>query len=1227
MKRTHRLFILLLFLLLTTNLLRAAQYCVTEITSENGKHKASITCSSLGNNMYQFVFASEDVFTGYNAAGSNFYMNVNGVGGYHVSEHLAQDGNKLTALIESDVVPNIYVGAFFVMYADGEALFQIPTDADFSQECDEEGGGDIGGGDKPFDTTVNLALGKPSFAGKDTNNAWQSNDGSLGTRWGSNGGADDEHWWYVDLGDFYLLNEIDLFWEAAFSDDFILQGAMELPANPADDALWKTFAIVKGTQKVGQDENAKNVHLVDGAARYVRIRSFHNVTTYGISMWEFRVYGTGLATPDDAKPILTKAEFVSMDENQGTVQLALEAMVTREGVLSPVYDFFITDANTGQHWRVNTNADDNTGRLSGFVSCGQYDLKIEAVDALYNLSEPMYCNFVAPASNLALGRPCQAGYSQGNDVLPEKAVDGNNTTRWSGWGSNENDKNCWWQVDLEGLRTVNDIKISFENNQVRTYSILASVDGNSWVTLGTYDNIPQTGANNFVDFPLSATCRYLRIEANQNLSFYEFCVYGECFALEQSQNPHMLYADLEQLTTTTATLHVGATDDTTPFEELTYRVVLTVGNNVLPTIETKADNGYLTLTDLDLSTYYIAEIWAIDADGNLSDNSITLTFTTLGEFANLYLSGDINGWVPNDENYRFRTTAIPGIYSLTLTLPAGTHIVYKLTDGTALDSDHSTLLDHHFIFPQSEVTFYAKDFNTFASSGDSIFLQGTLIDATSLAEGRYCTWNGTQAVWVGDINILNPYQITKVSYLNGTTDAYMPFLYDTDISVGNQMVTGVSATKAQFTFDLPSLTWYWKDYHDGYCAFYGTAGDGFLRGKNEKDITFSQGYNLELWLNETKDVITIQVEYLDTDKEAANAIFLNYPNKEFAAVKERLLTTIERGRLFRGDVQVADLLNKDDGMIRFVIKFSLPNGEMRLTNLEYFYLDGAGCAERIFTIYHHDDMPAEPEHGAVISYKGGRILQPIRYKRIFKPDTWETLCLPFSVSKVTVYDPDDNQEYELYAQYSNGGQTNEGHFWLRTFTQSAVSVNDFKANWHDIEATSAATALPQKGIPYIMRMPAGDYYADKYVIFHGEEYQTIAATYAAPALPDDDKFSYSGNNTMMPWNLRSAYVLDAPGEYFVSDESVVLQPFECAVNATQATIARIPRLGLNASNHTITDTNLPTTSSVGTIYSVMGLPVGRFASSDEYDNLLQRLSRGIYVVQTETSVTKIYVGD
>lgn len=125
----------LIAMLFSVSTLSAATYCDALITSTQAVHTAQITCSSLGNNQYQFVFESTDAFIRYND-GSNFFMNVNGVGGYHASKNLTQNGNTLSVIIESNVVPTIYAGDFFVQYEDGEAWFKLPIDADFSQVCD-----------------------------------------------------------------------------------------------------------------------------------------------------------------------------------------------------------------------------------------------------------------------------------------------------------------------------------------------------------------------------------------------------------------------------------------------------------------------------------------------------------------------------------------------------------------------------------------------------------------------------------------------------------------------------------------------------------------------------------------------------------------------------------------------------------------------------------------------------------------------------------------------------------------------------------------------------------------------------------------------------------------------------------------------------------------------------------------------------------------------------------
>ena len=113
----------------------------------------------------------------------------------------------------------------------------------------------------------------------------------------------------------------------------------------------------------------------------------------------------------------------------------------------------------------------------------------------------------------------------------------------------------------------------------------------------------------------------------------------------------------------------------------------------------------------------------------------------------------------------------------------------------------------------------------------------------------------------------------------------------------------------------------------------------------------------------------------------------------------------------------------------------------------------------------------------------------------------------------------------------------------------------------------------------------------------------------------------------MPQLLTSAYVLNTQGTYFQSDEQVKLYPFECSVNATAATIARMPRISLNDRERTVTDVeNLPITDlSDGVIYTVYGAAVAEFHSLEQYDEARAQLPAGVYLVTTPTSVIKICV--
>ena len=413
------------------------------------------------------------------------------------------------------------------------------------------------------------------------------------------------------------------------------------------------------------------------------------------------------------------------------------------------------------------------------------------------------------------------------------------------------------------------------------------------------------------------------------------------------------------------------------------------------------------------------------------------------------------------------------------------------------------------------------------------------------------------------------------------------------------------------------------------CTYEGGPGDALMEqpGKDQ----FESGYKITLKIDEEdSDKIHITATVFDSDAPAETAYFQNYPNYDYAQNTAQHKFAGSRQNTFETTISISSLIsNRADGIIRFAIKFEYPGGVIKVTTPEFFYLDGSGCAQRVFAIYHHDDLPAEPLEGEdqFTEFAGGKILQSIQYKRKMPSEVWETLSVPFEVDSVTAFDPATGKHVRLHAQYNNGS-TQAGNYWLRYFQTSSVTRDNFQPNWHDIEADNQEAAKPVKDKAYIIRLPnGGGYYNDKYIVFHGRGYQEIANAYIAPDLPQDDYYSYSGNNTMMPQDLFSAYVLDNAGYYFTSSSTVTLPPFECSVNATAATIAKMPRIALNGRNNTTTDlTLLPTTDlQGGVIYSIFGAAVARFNTIDEYDQACQTLAAGVYVIVTPSTTTKIQI--
>ncbi len=145
----------------------------------------------------------------------------------------------------------------------------------------------------PVASHVNLALNQPVTA-----SSYQASspycpaiyavDGNLTTHWAS--AWSDPQWIYVDLGATCNINEVVLYWEAAYATSFQIQ----VSSNAVNwMPIYSTTTGAGGTQ---------DLTGLSGQGRYVRMYGTARGTSYGYSLWEFQIYGT--AVPTNQPPVL-----------------------------------------------------------------------------------------------------------------------------------------------------------------------------------------------------------------------------------------------------------------------------------------------------------------------------------------------------------------------------------------------------------------------------------------------------------------------------------------------------------------------------------------------------------------------------------------------------------------------------------------------------------------------------------------------------------------------------------------------------------------------------------------------------------------------------------------------------------------------------------------------------------------------------------------------------------
>ena len=250
---------------------------------------------------------------------------------------------------------------------------------------------------EPEDLTGwNIAKGKTSVAGHNSEGGHAAaNDANFGTRWSSSGaqhyaavGDAAEDWWYVDLGNFYTVNTIKILFETACPNDYDI-----LISN--NGASWTVIGTYTTSPKTGNNPETdyNEYNFTDKVGRYVKIfaRNGYNNMQYGISMYEFEVYGERASLVDHNPPTMTSAAL-SGDPEWNQVHLAVAGTDPEDGVVT---SFHVTDATHG--------VDEVCGATAGIITVTDlsgettYNLNVKAVDAAGNESaEGIVVNVTTP---------------------------------------------------------------------------------------------------------------------------------------------------------------------------------------------------------------------------------------------------------------------------------------------------------------------------------------------------------------------------------------------------------------------------------------------------------------------------------------------------------------------------------------------------------------------------------------------------------------------------------------------------------------------------------------------------------------------------------------------------------------------------------------------------------------------------------------------------------------
>ncbi|MBN1349995.1 discoidin domain-containing protein [candidate division KSB1 bacterium] len=312
------------------------------------------------------------------------------------------------------------------------------------------------------DGLQNVALSQPATAssGDGEYGPAKAVDGNSNTRWAT--AYSDYQWLQIELDDTYKIEKVAIDWEAAYGKRYLIE------------LLDKDKHVVKSAQK-NEGQGGTEEIAIEGDAKYVKFTGIQRATGWGYSIFEFKVWAR--IGVDDVPPTLVAA--YPEVPNKVTVQFS-----------EPVDK---ASAETITNYTINHGISISSAQLledlksvalvtiPNLIPGTEYMLTVSAVKDRANppnsIAANSLINFALPVApqNIAIGKPVTALSGYG-DYAPEKAVDGDMTTRWASSATDYQ----WITIDLEEPISVDRIVLRWQTACAKKYQILISNDNDHW---------------------------------------------------------------------------------------------------------------------------------------------------------------------------------------------------------------------------------------------------------------------------------------------------------------------------------------------------------------------------------------------------------------------------------------------------------------------------------------------------------------------------------------------------------------------------------------------------------------------------------------------------------------------------------------------------------------------------------------------------------------------------